>query len=77
MTPSPLFGVDTNFARPVESQSFDQESTVIINIDNNNVILKVNLEDLPNDQKELIEQAVEEFKEKCLLSYSWTRESVV
>ena len=36
----------------------------------NQTILKVNLEDLPDDQKAFIEQAVEEFKEKCLLSYS-------
>jgi hypothetical protein len=28
---------------------------------NNEVILKVNLKDLPNDQKALIEQAVKEF----------------
>ena len=41
------------------------------------MILKVNLEDLPDDQKVLIEQAAEEFREKCLLSYSRTRNSVV
>ena len=46
-------------------------------MENNNAILNVNLEDLPDDQKALIEQAAEEFKEKCLLSYSRTRESVV
>ena len=44
---------------------------------NNNAILKVNLEDLLDDQKALIEQAAEEFKEKCLLSYSRTREPIV
>jgi hypothetical protein len=43
----------------------------------NQTILKVNLEDLPDDQKALIEQATEEFREKCLLSYSRTRDSVV
>jgi hypothetical protein len=36
----------------------------------NEMILKVNFEDLPDDQKALIEQAVEEFCEKCLLSYN-------
>ena len=41
------------------------------------MILKVNLEDLPDDQKALIKQAAEEFREKCLLSYSRTRDSVV
>ena len=43
----------------------------------NQTILKVNLEDLPDDQKALIEQAVKEFREKCLMSYSKTRDSVV
>jgi len=44
---------------------------------NNEVILKVNLEDLPDDQKALIDQVTEEFHEKCLLSYSSTRDSVI
>jgi len=46
-------------------------------MENNKAILKVNLEDLPDDQKALIEQAAEEFKEKCLMSYSKTHESIV
>jgi hypothetical protein len=71
-----LFAVDTSLARSVGPQSFDQKSTTIINMDNQ-TILKVNLEDLPDDQKALIEQATEEFREKCLLSYSRTRDSVV
>jgi hypothetical protein len=48
----------------------------IVNM-NNEAILKVNLEDLPDDQKALIEQVAEAFKEKCLLSYSRIRDSVV
>jgi hypothetical protein len=36
----------------------------------NEVILKINLEDLPDDQKTHIEQAIEEVREKCLLSYN-------
>ena len=43
----------------------------------NQMILKVNLEDLPDDQKALIEQAAEEFREKCLLSYSRMHDSVI
>ena len=50
--------------------------TTIIDMDNQ-TILKVNLEDLPDDQKVLIDKAVEEFKEKCLLSYSTTCDSVI
>ena len=46
-------------------------------MENNNAILNVNLEDLPDDQKALIEQAAEKFKEKCLVSYSRTHESIV
>jgi hypothetical protein len=41
------------------------------------VILKVNLEDLPDDKKALIDRAAEEFHEKCLLSYSRTLDSVI
>jgi len=50
--------------------------TTIINM-NNEAILKVNLKDLPNDQKALIDQVMEEFRVKCLLSYSRTRNSVI
>ena len=50
--------------------------TIIVDMDNQ-TILKVNLEDLPDDQKALIEQAMEEFREKCLLSYSRTYDSVI
>ena len=50
--------------------------TIIVNMDNQ-TILKVNLEDLPDDQKALIEQAMEEFREKCLLSYSRTYDVVI
>ena len=52
------------------------DGTTIVNIDNE-AILKVNLEDLPDDQKALIEHAAEEFHEKCLLSYSRMRDSIV
>jgi hypothetical protein len=41
------------------------------------MILKVNLEDLPDDQKALINKAAEEFREKCLLSYSRKRDLVI
>ena len=43
----------------------------------NQTILKVNLEDLPNEKRALIDKAAEEFREKCLLSYSRTRDLVV
>jgi len=43
------------------------DGTTIINMYNQE-ILKVNLEGLPDDQKALIERAVEEFRETYLLS---------
>ena len=43
------------------------DGTTIVNM-YNQAILKVNLEGPPDDQKALIERAVEEFKEKYLLS---------
>ena len=62
------------FRRPHDLGS--PNGTTIINM-NKEAILKVNLEDLPDDQKALIDQAAKEFREKCLLSYSRTRDSVV
>jgi hypothetical protein len=44
---------------------------------NNQTILKDKLEDLPDEQRALIDKAAEEFREKCLLSYSRTRDSVI
>ena len=50
--------------------------TTIINMDTQ-AVLKVILDDLPKDQRALIDQATEEFHQKCLLSYSKKRESVI
>ena len=50
--------------------------TTIIDMDNQ-TILKVNLEDLPDEQKALIDKAAEEFREECLLSYSRMHDSVI
>ena len=44
---------------------------------NYDAILKVNIEDLPDDQRALIDKAAEEFREECLLSYSRMHDSVV
>ena len=44
---------------------------------NNDTILKINFEELPEDQQTLITKVAEEFREKCLLSYSKTYDSVV
>ena len=43
----------------------------------NDAILKVNLEDFPDDQRVLIDNVAEEFWEKCLLSSNRTRDLVI
>ena len=44
---------------------------------NNRDILIVPYEDLPDDDKDVIGNAIEEFQNKCLLSYSKTRDNKV
>ena len=44
---------------------------------NNNVILMLHYEDLPDGDKGIISKAVEEFQNKCLLSYTKTRDNIV
>ena len=43
----------------------------------NNDILMVPYEDLPNEDKDVISKAIEEFQNKCLLSYTKTRDNKV
>ena len=44
---------------------------------NNNDILMVPYEDLPNGHKDVISKAIEEFQNKCLLSYTKTRDNTI
>ena len=44
---------------------------------NNNDILMVPYEDLPNEDKDIISKAIEEFQNRCLLSYTKTRDNKV
>ena len=44
---------------------------------NNNDILMVPYEDLPNEDKDVISKAIEEFQNKCLLSYTKTYDNKV
>ena len=44
---------------------------------NNSYILIVPYEDLPNEAKDVIGKAIEEFQNKCLLSYTKTRDNKV
>ena len=44
---------------------------------NNNDILMVPYEDLPDEDKDVINKAIEEFQNKCLLSYTKTRDNKI
>ena len=44
---------------------------------NNNDILMVPYEDLPNGAKDVIDKAIEEFQNKCLLSYTKTCDNTI
>ena len=46
-------------------------------VHNNNDILMLHYEDLPNGDKDVINKAIEEFQNKCLLSYSKTRDNTI
>ena len=46
-------------------------------VQNNDNILMVHYEDLPDEDKDTINKATEEFQKKCLLSYTKTRDSTI
>ena len=44
---------------------------------NNNNILMVHYEDLPDRDKDVIDKAIEEFQNKCLLSYTKIHDNTI
>ena len=44
---------------------------------NNSDILMLHYEDLPDEDRDTINKATEEFQNKCLLSYSKTRDNTI
>ena len=46
-------------------------------VHNNNDILMLHYEDLPDGDKGIINKATEEFQNKCLLSYTKTRDDTI
>ena len=46
-------------------------------VHNNDNILMVHYEDLPDEDKDTINKAKEKFKKKCLLSYTKTRDNTI
>ena len=53
------------------------DTTIVMAVYNNNDILMVHYEDLPDRDKGVISKAIEEFQNKCLLSYTKTRDNTI
>ena len=53
------------------------DPTIVMVAYNNNDILMVPYEDLPDGDKDIISKAIEEFQNKCLLSYTKTRDNTI
>ena len=67
---SPYFCINTLFGTP-------GRITIIMAIHNNMDILMVLYEDLSAEDKDVIGKAIEEFLNRCLLSYTKTRDNKV
>ena len=52
-------------------------TTIIMAVHNNRDILMVPYEDLPAEDKDAIDKAIDEFQNKCLLSYTKTHDNKV
>ena len=52
-------------------------TTIVMATHNNRDILMVPYKDLPDEDKDVISKAIEEFQNKCLLSYTKTRDNKV
>ena len=46
-------------------------------VHNNDNILMVHYEDLPDEDRDTINKAMEEFQKKCLLSYTKTHDNII
>ena len=53
------------------------DPTIVMAAHNNDNILMVHYEDLPDEDKDTIGKATEEFQKKCLLSYTKTRDNTI
>ena len=53
------------------------DTTIVMATHNNRDILVVPYEDLPDEDKDVISKAIEEFWNKCLLSYTKTCDNKV
>ena len=53
------------------------DTTIVMAAYNNNDILMVPYEDLPDGDKDIISKAIEEFQNKCLVFYTKTRDNTI
>ena len=53
------------------------DPTIIMAAHNNDDILMIHYEDLPDGDKDVIGKAIEEFQNKCLLSYTKIRDNTI
>ena len=53
------------------------DPTIVMAVHNNDNILMVHYEDLPDDDKDTINKATKEFQKKYLLSYTKTRDNTI
>ena len=53
------------------------DPTIVMAAHNNNDILKIHYEDLPDGDKGVISKAIEEFQNKFLLSYTKTHDNTI
>ena len=53
------------------------DPTIVMAVNNNNDILMVHYEDLPDGDKDVIGKAIEEFQNKYLLSYTKIRDNTI
>ena len=70
-------GIGQNFYVDTCSWQVWWDPTIIMAVYNNNDILMVHYEDLPDGDKGVISNAIEEFQNKCLLSYTKTRDNTI
>jgi len=67
----------THFHADTHSWHAWWDTTIVMAVHNNNGILMVHYEDLPDGDKGVINKAIEEFQNKCLLSYTKTYDNTI
>ena len=72
-----VFGMGRKFYVDTRFQHAQWDPTIVMAVHNNDDILMLYFEDLPDGDKGIISKATEEFQNKCLLSYTKTRDNTI